>query len=148
MALSGASGSLYSGTAPSPSPTTSPGPTPSPSPSPSSGEAIGTGGADALVPLVWFGVVAIVVGCAIYALVVLTGKAKGITFVRLYALIVVAVLATMLAVTGVAVEAKAAAFTLLGTIAGFLAGKQAETTTKTTTTPGQDGVSVTTKPAF
>jgi asparagine N-glycosylation enzyme membrane subunit Stt3 len=142
MALSGTSGSLHSGTAPSPSPTTSP------SPSPSSGEAIGAGGAEALVALVWFGVFAIVVGCAIYALVVLTGKAKGITFIRLYALVVIAVLAAMLAVTNVTGEAKAAAFTLLGTIAGYLAGKRDETTTRTTPAQGQGGATVTTEPAF
>lgn len=140
MVLLDTSSSLPSSTAPSPSPSTSP---------PSNGEAIGTGGVDALVALLWFGVFAIVVGCAIYALVVLKGKAKGITFIRLYALIVVAVLATMLAVTDVAGEAKAAAFTLLGTIAGYLAGKRDETTT-TTTKPaqGQDPAVVKTEPAF
>ncbi|MDO8151318.1 hypothetical protein [Isoptericola sp. b408] len=115
------------GSAPSPSPTESP------SPSPSSGAVAGSSGAEALDALLWFGLIAIIVGCAIYVLVVWGNKAKGITFIRLYALMVVAVLAAILAITNVVNESTAAAFALLGTIAGYLAGKRDET--KTTTTP-------------
>lgn len=65
----------------------------------------------------------------------LTGAATFATFSRMYGLIAVAVLAVLLAYTSVPDEARAAAFALLGTIAGFLAGASGPSKT-TTTTPG------------
>jgi hypothetical protein len=63
------------------------------------------------------------------------------SFGRIYALLALASLAVALAFANIASEAKTAAFTLLGTIAGYLAGAKASETTETTTSgaPGDGG---------
>jgi hypothetical protein len=60
------------------------------------------------------------------------------TFSRVYGLLVVATFATVLSFTGVSDEAKVAAYTILGTIAGYLAGAT-KTTPETDNTSTADG---------
>lgn len=66
----------------------------------------------------------------------LTGASSFVTFARLYGLVTVAVLAVTIAFAAVADEARTAAFAVLGTIAGYLAGASATSTT--TKQPGPD----------
>lgn len=66
------------------------------------------------------------------ALLVLTGvywfrRRMNATFARMYGLVLVAVLAVALAFADVQDEARTAAFALLGTIAGYLAGAKTQT---------------------
>jgi hypothetical protein len=87
---------------------------------------------------------AIVGGAALllFAVVYIIVRFKGtgvlsVTFARTYALIAVVALGVLLAFSNAANDAKIAAFTLLGTVAGFLAG--VKNTSTTTTTPAEGG---------
>jgi hypothetical protein len=70
----------------------------------------------------------------IYAVIYILGALRmprltiGATFSRIYALIVVAVLAVGLGFSGLGSTAQTAGFTLLGTVAGYLATVQTKTT--------------------
>lgn len=75
-------------------------------------------------------------GLLVFGLVairVFTKKKITVTFARLYGLMGVAALGVVLATTNALTESKTAAFTLLGTVAGYLAGA------KPTTVPGGSG---------
>ncbi len=61
-----------------------------------------------------------------------SSKKITVTFARLYGLLAIAALAVVLATTNALTESKSAAFTLLGTVAGYLAGA------KPTTVPNTD----------
>lgn len=77
----------------------------------------------ALLWLLIFGGSALLVFAIIYAVQRLLRRGSfNITFARLYGLLAVAILAVGLAFAELGGESKTAAFTLLGTIAGYLAG--------------------------
>lgn len=111
------------------------------SPAPAPGTTTGDGAAQLLdaSDLLWFGVVALVIFGVVFLVTRLRKPASKktaayVTFARLFSLLTVAILATMLAFATVGEEARTAAFAVLGTIAGFLAG--AKGTTTSTTQPG------------
>ncbi len=81
-------------------------------------------GGDSLLRLLVFGGAALGVFALIYVLHRFRTKKNtfNITFARLYGLLVLAILATGLAFADIKGETLTAAFTLLGTIAGYLAG--------------------------
>jgi hypothetical protein len=66
-----------------------------------------------------------------YVAVRLTGRAGPVTLIRVMALMFVVVAAVVLAFGSFATETKTAAFTVLGTIAGYLAASRTPGTTKT-----------------
>lgn len=69
-------------------------------------------------------------GLVVFGLVlirVFSSKKITVTFARLYGLLAVAALAVVLATTNALAESKTAAFTLLGTVAGYLAGAKPTT---------------------
>jgi hypothetical protein len=68
---------------------------------------------------------AIVLGLVVVR--VFTSKKITVTFARLYGFLSIAVLGVALAVSNAAGESKTAAFTLLGTVAGYLAGAKPTT---------------------
>ncbi|WP_431837855.1 hypothetical protein [Cellulomonas sp. Y8] len=108
--------------------------TPSPSPSPSTSGATSPGtGADFVsgAGFLAFAFGAFLVVAGTYVLLRLRGKEGPVTLVRVMALMFVVVAAVVLAFGSVASETKTAAFTVLGTIAGYLAASRTPGTTKT-----------------
>lgn len=107
-----------------------------------------TAGSISVAQLLLFAGVVLAVFAVVYVLARLkqahglTGAASYATFARLYGLTTVAILAVLLAFSNVAAESLSAAFALLGTIAGYLAGASSPTTT-TTQKPVDGGVEVT-----
>jgi len=96
--------------------------------------------ATSLGRLLLFGVFALAVFSLIYWFSFnnsLGRRTLNVTFSRLYGLIAVAVLAVALAFAGVNEQSLTAAFTLLGTIAGYLAGAKATESPTTTVQPAQ-----------
>jgi hypothetical protein len=63
----------------------------------------------------------------IFAVVYLQDKKLSATFARIFALIVVAVLGVGLGFASISDASRTAAFTLLGTVAGYLAGAKTQT---------------------
>ncbi|MCP3997396.1 MAG: hypothetical protein GY722_20415 [bacterium] len=84
-------------------------------------QATGAAENEELIWILAFGVVILL----IFTLIYMWRKGVNVTFARLYGLIVIAVIASALAFAEVTDEARTAAFTLLGTIAGYLAGARA-----------------------
>lgn len=72
----------------------------------------------------------------VFTVVYIVEKRVSATFARVYALIVIAAFAVALGFAGVSSATQTAGFTLLGTIAGYLAGTK--TQTATATTPGSE----------
>lgn len=104
--------------------------------------SLGDGGANLVqgTDLLWFGGVILLVFAIVYVAARLapakglTGPSSYVTFARLYGLVSVALLAVLLTFSSVADDARTAAFAVLGTIAGYLAGASS-TSTKTTQEP-------------
>lgn len=69
----------------------------------------------------------------VYVIVKFRKSLLSTTFARIYALVAVVIFGVLLAFANVASDARTAGFTLLGTVAGFLAA--AKNTTTNTTTP-------------
>ena len=120
------------------------------SPTTDPGTTSGDGAAQVLGAgdLLWFGIVALVIFGVVYLVTRLvrpasTKPAAYVTFARLFSLLTVAVLATLLAFAAVGEEARTAAFAVLGTIAGFLAGAKGTTTTQTGAVPGAPTTQIT-----
>jgi hypothetical protein len=86
-------------------------------------------------PILWFGGIALVVVAVIQGVRVFKGGSFGATFARMYGLILIATLAAVLVFADVDDESKTGAFTLLGTIAGYLAGARSQPATQ----DGQSG---------
>jgi hypothetical protein len=76
-----------------------------------------------LVALLALGALALV----IYAVVFITQKTVSATFARIFGLIVIAVLGVGLGFASISDTARTAGFTLLGTVAGYLAGASTKT---------------------
>jgi glycerol uptake facilitator-like aquaporin len=70
----------------------------------------------------WLGVLALFMLSLVYVILRLKDKSFSVTYARIYALVAIAGLAVALTFSTVVNEARTAAFTLLGTIAGYLAG--------------------------
>ena len=86
--------------------------------------------------LLWFGVFAL----GLLILVYLWRRSLSANFSKMYGLVLIAILAVSLAFADIGDAAKTAAFTLLGTVAGYLAGaKPQQATTTTTAQGGGDG---------
>jgi len=96
-----------------------------------------------LTQLLWFGAATLGAFAIVYWFSFnksLGRRTINVTFSRLYGLITVAVLGVALAFAAVGDESRTAAFTLLGTIAGYLAGaKPSEAPTTTVRPIGDDG---------
>jgi hypothetical protein len=73
-------------------------------------------------PILWFGGLALAFVGGVQLIRSFRGESFSVTFARLYGLIMLATLASVLVFADVDSSAKTGAFTLLGTIAGYLAG--------------------------
>jgi len=108
--------------------------TSSPTPAPTAPGAAATGTGAGFVSgagFLAFAFGAFLVVAGTYVLLRLRGKEGPVTLVRVMALMFVVVAAVVLAFGSVASETKTAAFTVLGTIAGYLAASRTPGTTKT-----------------
>ena len=86
--------------------------------------------------ILWFGAAAMAMVALIQAIRIMKGGQFSANFTRLYGLVLVATLGAALVVANVDTDARTGAFTLFGTIAGYLAGAR---TSNTADAAGNEG---------
>jgi hypothetical protein len=86
---------------------------------------VNTDNTELLIAILAFGVLALAVSAVVQ---VLKGKTFSANFVKLFGLVFIATLAAAIIFADVENEARTGAYTVLGTIAGYLAGSRAQST--------------------
>ena len=93
-----------------------------------------------ITSLLAFAGVALILLSTLQGMRILKGGTFSSNFAKLFGLIVIAALGSALAASGdISAEARAAIYTLLGTLAGYLAGAKPSTRTTRSGRPGADG---------